>query len=155
MNDTQQKLFREYAWDYFALHAEQRLKAFNFYIIFCAVVIGGFATIVSRNPLSTQYTFLPLLLIFFSFVFWKLDQRTSTLVKNGEQAIKYLDSLALAIEPEEAKVLALFTGDDNHTQALPKYPLIGGYFSYKRVFNWVFFVMGLVGLLGCIACFMA
>ena len=27
------ELFREYAWDYFALHADHRLRAFHFYIL--------------------------------------------------------------------------------------------------------------------------
>ena len=30
---TRDDTFREYAWDYFQLHAEQRLKAFQFFIV--------------------------------------------------------------------------------------------------------------------------
>src|SRR5689334_9313771 len=42
------ELFREYAWDYFALHADHRLRAFHFYILLSTALVGGFALSV-RN----------------------------------------------------------------------------------------------------------
>jgi len=76
-------------------------------------------------------------------------------VENGEVALKYLDSLALEKENKEAKILAMFAIDDERTESLPKYPLTSGYFSYKRVFKWVFVAMSIVGAIGVIICLKA
>lgn len=152
MNDEQQKAFRTYAWGYFVQHAEQRLKTFNFYVVFCTVLIGAFATLVSKNGLTWHFSVLPLLLPIFSFVFWKLDIRTKILIGVAEEAIKYLDGLALKDASPEARVLALFERDEEQTSCLKKYPLIDGYFSYSRVFNWVFAVMAIFGIMGVVIC---
>lgn len=155
MNIEQQKMMRDYAWEYFSQHAEQRLKTFNFYVLFCTVVIGGFSTILSRCSLSISYIFMPLLLIFFSFIFWKLDQRTRMLINNGEDALKYLDSLALLELPEEAEILGVFARDDKKIETIRANPPCSGFFTYQKAFNYVFFVMSLVGVIGCLSCVMA
>ncbi|THF60455.1 hypothetical protein [Pseudothauera rhizosphaerae] len=155
MDENTRKLWRDYAWGYFSQHAEQRLKAFNFYITSCAIVIGAFATIISRKSVSIEYAFLPLSLVFLSFIFWKLDVRTRMLIKHAEAALKYLDSQSLKGLPEEAKILALFQKDDEAKSKLKKYLLVGGLFTYGRVFNWVFVVMALAGVAGSVACVVA
>jgi hypothetical protein len=154
MNEELQKSMRTYAWGYFVQHAEQRLKTFNFYVLFCTVIIGAFATLTSKNGSHTTYCVLPLLLPIFSFVFYKLDERTKMLIRNSEQALKYLDTLSLKDHPDAECVLSLIKIDENQTDNLPAYPLFnGGYFSYSRVFRWVFYLMSIIGILGVIYCF--
>ena len=38
---TLEETFRVYAWGYFQLHAEQRLKAFQFFITLATAIVGG------------------------------------------------------------------------------------------------------------------
>ncbi|MEC5397959.1 hypothetical protein [Uliginosibacterium sp. H1] len=152
LNEDQQKTLRSYAWGHFVQHAEQRLKTFNFYVVFCTVLIGAFSTLASKDGISANFVLLPLLLSVLSFVFWKLDERTKMLIAVSSDALRYLDRLALADAPPEAQVLGLFAMDDSNTSRQSKYPLLSGHFNYSRVFNWVFGLMGLVGLAGTLAC---
>lgn len=156
MNEEQQKNMRTYAWGYFVQHAEQRLKTFNFYVLFCTVVIGSFSTLITKTGTHAIYCVLPALLPFFSFVFYKLDERTKMLIRNAEDALKFLDCLMLKDNPEAEKVLSLIKVDENKTKNLPAYPLFnGGHFSYSRVFRWVFHLMSAIGFLGVISCFVS
>lgn len=107
MNEDLQKTFRTYAWGYFVQHAEQRLKTFNFYVVFCTVVIGAFATIASKSGLSRHFFILPLLLPIFSFVFWKLDLRTKGAgVKSCNPTFKHHSQINYAIDRIDRQAIA-------------------------------------------------
>jgi len=145
--------YREYAWKYFELHADQRLKAFHFFIIFATLLIGAFATLLQRSGLQLAYVLLPLSLMFLSFVFWKLEERTRMLVKNGEDALKYLDAEALRSETVLFQNLALFDADDRNVEELRNTNLWHDHFSYSRCFRWVYISAGALGVLGVLICF--
>ena len=75
----------DHAWRYFELHANQRMTVFNFFLVLVGLVAAGIAT--SRQGAQTLAllgVFLGLLLAFFSFIFWKLDQRVCFLMKQAE-----------------------------------------------------------------------
>lgn len=145
--------FRGYAWDYFALHADQRLKAFHFYILLSTAILGGFAVLLRNGVFQRWMAIFGLFLIFFSFVFWKLDNRTRGLIKHGEQALEYLDAQH-ALEPVDGlpHPLALFSREKEASEKLPLYPLISAHFTYARCFRWVFSMFSLVGVGAVIAC---
>jgi hypothetical protein len=92
MTDGDLKQAWDYAWNYFAIHAEQRLKTFHFYLLVCAAIVAGGAAILRDKELRSIAGFLYLFLAVLSFIFWKLDVRNRELVKNGEAAIKHLES---------------------------------------------------------------
>src|SRR6266853_2054763 len=145
--------FREYAWNYFALHAEQRLKAFHFFIILATTILGGFLLLFRYGQSHKWTAVLGILLALLSFVFWKLDVRTRTLVKNGEDALKFLDAQhGLPNIDGVPHPLRMFSRDDYLTNRSPFFPLLTGHFSYLRCFNYVFVVFALIGLVGGIAC---
>jgi hypothetical protein len=48
MDTELQKELREYAWKYFSLHAEQRLKTFHFFVILATVLVGAISTIAKE-----------------------------------------------------------------------------------------------------------
>ena len=57
---------------------------------------------------------LPLLLVLTAFIFWRLEERTRRLVKNGEDALRFLDE-QWSLEPLPDKTphyLRLFERDD-------------------------------------------
>ena len=151
MTPDERKEYRDYAWSYFSLHADHRLKVFSFFIVFASLTIGGFSTLVGKNGFQSVYGLLLLLLSVLSFLFWKFEERTRMLVKNGENALKHLDQ---TLEPED-KVLALFERDDETTSAMEKWPIHTGHFSYSRVFRWVYAIFGIgsfIGWLYALAC---
>ena len=150
---TRDDTFREYAWDYFQLHAEQRLKAFQFFITLATAIVGGFLLLFRYGQAHKWAAVLGVLLIFLSFVFWKLDLRTRGLVKNAEAALKYLDSAHdLPDIDGDPNPLRLFTRDDHETSKVSKLSLLSGHFSYSRCFEWVFAMFALLGALGVFAC---
>lgn len=155
MDNALRTEYRDYAWKYFSLHADQRLKTFNFFIVISTFLIGSFGALISQTGLQTLYVLLPIFLVFVSFVFWKLEERNRMLVKNGEQALKLLDEEALSNETNVHKALALFAVDELASSSLSKNPFWSGYFSYSRCFRWVYGAVSLLGIAGISFCVMA
>lgn len=144
--------FREYAWDYFSLHADQRLRAFHFYITLSTALVGSFLLLLRYGQSHKWLAVLGVLLTFFSFLFAKLDRRTRDMIKHAEEALKFLDSKHdLPDQDGRAHPLKLFNRDDEHTREAAQWPLVDGHFSYSRCFRWVFNVFGVTGLAAAIA----
>lgn len=94
-----------------------------------------------------------LLLVFFSFVFWKMDGRTRGLIKHGEAALEFLDAQhGLGQVDEAPHPLAMFSREKHLSAELPLYPLMSAHFTYARCFRWVFTMFSLVGLTMVGAC---
>ena len=145
--------FRKYAWDYFALHADQRLRAFHFYILLSTAVLGGFGLLLRNGEFHPWMSVAGFLLVFLSFVFWKLDNRTRQLVKLGENALKYLDAqFNLPDLDGKPNALCLFQREFVDTAALNRWPLSSGHFSYARCFRWMFLMFALVGIVIAVEC---
>lgn len=158
-NSPQQALdetFREYAWKYFELHADQRLRAFHFYITLSSAVIGGFLLLLRYGQNHKWMAVLGLLLVFFSFVFSKLDLRTRNLINHAETALRFLDDQRDLSDVEgQPHPLKLFSRDDHLTRSAKLWPLLIGHFSYSRCFRWVFTVFAITGVVTAAACLIA
>ncbi|MES1976854.1 MAG: hypothetical protein V4451_02380 [Pseudomonadota bacterium] len=145
--------FRSYAWDYFALHADQRMKAFHFYILLSTAILGGFAVLLRNGAFQRWMAVFGLFLIFFSFVFWKLDNRTRGLIKHGEEALEYLDSEHKFQDIDGVPhPLAVFSREKALSAKLPLYPLVSAHFTYARCFRWVFTMFSIVGVGAIVTC---
>ena len=78
----------DHAWRYFALHAQQRISVFNFFIVLSGIVATGIgAGFQAGKPMAPVVAILGALLTLFSFVFYRLDRRGSELVKLAEAAL--------------------------------------------------------------------
>jgi len=44
------KQAREHAWNWFALHATQRMQAFNFFVVATAFLIAAYASLLDKEP---------------------------------------------------------------------------------------------------------
>ncbi len=91
MTADQLKEARSYVWGYFALHADQRMKLFNFFLILSGLILGAFPAVRGIAPGTKLVGLLPSLLILSAFTFWRLDERTRHVVKNAEAALRFLD----------------------------------------------------------------
>lgn len=151
MDAEGRKEFRDYAWNYFSVHANQRMGVFQFYITLSTAVLGGAVLLAGSGDDRIWSALLFMLLPFLSFVFWRLDQRTSELVKNAEKALQHLDEMALSNKSDHGgQVLALFKNDENAKRKAGRWPLLG-HFSYSRCFRYVFVSVALLGVLGAMA----
>ena len=145
-----QNVFRESAWRHFAIHAEQRLKMFQFYITISTALLGGGVLLFRSGQNATALVLLSFLASFFSFVFWKLEVRTRSLVKHAEDAIKYLDGSCDVPDVDgQPSPLKLFTRDDFRTQRSKRRSAFF-HFSYHKCFVLVFAVIGILGAVGMV-----
>jgi len=125
----------EHTWGYFQLHANQRVTVFNYFVVFSGLLVTGMAAAAQTSPrFAIVGVGLGLLLCLLSYVFFRLDQRVSFLIKNSEDVIKRL-------EPSSAP---LFSDEVEQTADAKKQ----GLWTYGRAFRTMFMIMGIIGLLG-------
>jgi hypothetical protein len=147
MDTEKEEIFRTYAWAYFSFHADQRMKTFNFFLIVAGLISGGIVTLMrdSGNPWIVAP--LGLALIMLCLLFWRLDQRNHVLVRNGEAAIKFLDSQHhLTADDGTPHVLCIFEHDDFERRREPRSLFRKGYFSYSQVIRYVYCLFACLGL---------
>lgn len=135
----------DHAWRYFALHAGQRISMFNFFVVVSGLVGAGLGACLQKGGhFYLLGAGLGALLSLVSFVFWKLDQRTSFLVKHAEDAISEL-------EQSFPVTNARLVGNER-----PKTDAEGSrLWTYGAAFRLVFRVVASIGVLGTILCLVA
>jgi hypothetical protein len=108
---------RKYIWNYFQLHAGQRLTTFNFYIVISTLLTSGYFVAVRDVPYLSLL--LGIILVVFSYVFWKLDVRNKQLIRNAEKALMYIESKEeVSDNTSEPHILNIFSYEHAQTQAL-------------------------------------
>lgn len=153
-DDAIENMFREYALKYFHIHADQRMRVFQFYIAISTALLGVGAFMIKQEQSQEILVFLGLFMAFVSFIFWKLDIRVKGLIKNAEVALKILDDRHKIPDVDGGpNPLKLFARDDFLVDLRKSKdgPLKLGHFSYGKCFNWVFAVVGILGFLGALA----
>ena len=91
-NDTSTE-FKEHVWNYFQLHAGQRMSVFNFFAVMSTLLTTALATSLTEKfncPVIGVIAGIGLVVI--AFVFWKLDQRIGFLIKLAEAALTAIES---------------------------------------------------------------
>jgi hypothetical protein len=149
MTPDERKEARTYAWSYFALHADQRMKLFNFFLILSGLILAAFPAVRGMAPGAKAVAVLPLLLVLTAFIFWRLEERTRRLVKNGENALRFLDEQwPVGLLPDQTPhYLRLFERDD-HLMEVVKRQWWAKCFvpiSYAASFRIAYLMIGLVG----------
>lgn len=138
------KEYRDYAWKYFSIHADQRLKTFHFFVVLSAIISGAIITITKDVTNIAYAAPMSYLLSFLAFIFWKLDQRNRELIKNGENVLKAIER-KYTEDDRSMSELQLFLVEEektNNKSLFPSVPLLDAHFSYSNCFNLVFFVFG-------------
>lgn len=133
-----------YSWDYFRVHADQRMSIFNFFVALAVLMTGGLVGTFHKNfGMPALGTVLGLGLGFVSFF-----SRTSR-----------LHSLSLRNTSRRSEVLTdrtftqLFSWESAVTRGLRssrKRWSPAAQFSYAQSFNLLFLFFGLVGAVGSI-----
>jgi hypothetical protein len=93
-----------YAWNWFSLHAGQRMETFNFFLVATAFLIAAYATLLEDTPLGSLV--VALVGVWIAYWFWRLELRIRQLVTAGEQALKPLEAdLAGKLDRAELQIL--------------------------------------------------
>lgn len=144
MENNRQELekSRDYIWNYFSLHASQRIAVFNFFVVMSgALTVGIAGALQGSRKLALVGTLLGPLLSLLSFVFWKLDQRVSFLIKYAERALSTVEE-TVAIAPA-----CIFMAEPRNTEnSILNAKKWSMQWSYGRSFRLIFVVMGILGI---------
>jgi hypothetical protein len=153
MTDSERAEMREYAWRYFALHADQRLKTFNFFLILATVILGGVLAFLKDASIPWLAAPVGLLLFVLSLVFWRLDRRNRELIWHAENALRQIE----AATPNDSvpAELKLFSHEEATTRKLRATckPSCNPsswwqtHYSYTDCFRIVFCASAILGLL--------
>ncbi len=149
MEKDEIKDLRDYAWKYFSLHADQRIKTFNFYVILATFAVGGMLTAVKDSAPPWAIAIVGAILAALSFVFWKLDVRNKELVNHGEAALKRLEQESgYEDENSEPHVFNILIKEEHNTdtkksEAKGDWPKC--YMTYSDCFFAVFRLFGFGG----------
>jgi len=77
---------RDHAWDWFDLHAGQRMQSFNYFIVATAFLTAGSASLLEKHPEIAVG--VALMGAWIAIWFNRLDRRTKQLSRAGENALE-------------------------------------------------------------------
>lgn len=142
----QEKDILAYSLKYFEIHAAQRMSVFNFFIVLSTIILTGLATCVFGDEMYVPIGVpLGLLLTALALTFWKLDQRTSFLVKRAEKALEHLETVHF---PAFAQIISNEPKEfENLNDTLSFYRK---HWTYSRSLGLVFLVVGIMGVAGTV-----
>lgn len=127
----------EHAWRYFELHAQQRMAVFNFYLATSGLISAGIGICLQDGTkFSLLTSILGIFLSLVSFLFWKLDQRVSKMIKRAESALRIVE------QDYTLPVAALFCRDSNSSPSQELFSV----WTYGKCFRVAFLTVGLVGI---------
>ena len=134
-SDEIAKQAREHAWNWFALHANQRMQAFNFFVVATAFLIAAYASLVKEKPAAAAV--LAFIGAWLAFWFNRLDARSRQLVEAGEDALRVSQARRASLADNQS-LMILDAVDESASGAS----------SYRRVITviqWTIIVLFLLG----------
>jgi hypothetical protein len=146
---------RKQAWDFFQMQAGQRLTTFNFYIAIASLLSTGLAASFKFDvDIPLVGVVLGLFLVFFSFIFWKLDQRNRALIKGAERTLMHFEGRSGLPDvdgmPHVAKRFTFEHAETQAKRARRSWRCWRSEYSYYECFKAVFGAFAIVGLAGAL-----
>jgi hypothetical protein len=107
---------KDYLWDHFQFNAEQRLKAFNYFVVLSVFANGGVFAAYEKRLDAIAFVLIGALLIALSVVFLVIDIRSKELINLSLPGLKSYELLL----PEQSRI---FTIDGRRPKLRPRYTL--------------------------------
>ena len=119
---------------------------FNFYIILETILITAFCTLCEFGDKTCIYRIVvSVAIIFFSVVFYFIDQRSKMMIKESEKAIKFLEG---RYKEEYGKDIMIFTKEEESTKYQRENCCLASRFlSYSKMLNIIFRFFIIIGLI--------
>jgi hypothetical protein len=93
-----------YAWNWFALHAGQRLQLVNFWLVAVAFLASAYVQARSNHMVAIAFG-VSVTGVVSSLAFVRLDVRTRQLVQVAENALRYFEASGVAAGMDEVTEL--------------------------------------------------
>jgi hypothetical protein len=143
MPTDRDQMLLEHGWRHFEFHAQQRLSLFNFYIVLCGLLVAAWATVMTSDESMREVgILLSVLLSFFSYVFWRFDQRNADLTKQAETVVGLAEERLFGTD---SKLFCAEKIDEPLGKA--RHP-IRRHWSHGTSLRVIFIGVGLIGLAG-------
>jgi hypothetical protein len=135
-DDNIEKTALEHTWEWFSLHATQRLQSVNFFLIAMAFLSAAFVT-AAKEKMYVVAGGVAILATSVSYFFYRLERRIRSLVKAAEAAMLPLeDKLANALNVDALRIVSLV--EDGRI----------GEWKYSKVFRYLYLASGIAFVLG-------
>jgi hypothetical protein len=131
-----------HAWNYFVYHAQQRQTVFNFFLILVGASIAAFGATLAK-PESSHPLFhavLGVLISVCSFLFWRLDRRSTRLIKLAEAPLRSFESRLTAQTGIDLEIL-------KETDIKEESGFFSLFESFSQIYRNVFLIAGVSGSL--------
>ena len=127
------KELREHAWNWFSMHAQQRMQTLNFFLIAMAFLGSAYGTSIAKTPGVAGGVAVTGLVL--SVIFNRLDHRNRELVKLGESALQTVEQRYQDLTSRE-EVQLVKRAERPQWRFLPRWQFLG-------TFHWsILFIEG-------------
>lgn len=79
---------KQYLWEHFIFNAEQRLKAFNFFVVFAIFANGGVFAAVKNESSNVVFLLIGIFISVLSITFWLIDKRSAYLLNLAKPGLQ-------------------------------------------------------------------
>jgi len=134
--DEARKVALEHAWEWFSLHAHQRMQSLYYFLIATAFLFGAF-THASNIDNSTLALGVSLFGACISYIFYRLENRVRSLLHLAEDALKPLENELAELTSVSCVKLVSRAGS-----------LMPGSWKYSKVFRFLYASTGTAFTLG-------
>ena len=93
---------KNYLWQHFVFNAEQRLKAFNFFVVLSVFANGGVFAAVEKDLHGVAFILIGGFVEVLSAVFWMIDARSQALLQLAVPGLKEFEKQL----PEHSRLFA-------------------------------------------------
>ena len=112
----------QYVWEHWKFNADQRIKAFNFFVVFAIFADGGVFAALERGAHPAVVAAIGFLVIALSAAFWVIDVRSERLIRLSEPGLR-------AFEGTLNPVSRIFHADEPNRKSLIRYK-----YSFRALF---------------------
>jgi hypothetical protein len=130
----------QYLWDHWKFNADQRIKAFNFFVVFSVFADGGVFTAIEKCVHPVVLVVIGVFVLAFSVAFFLMDVRSKQLVGLSLPGIKEFES---TLSPSAR----IFHHDALHRRKLVRFKYaFRSLFSLQFVFGVLVVAFGVVSI---------
>lgn len=141
--------FLEILWQYFSLHASQRIQMLNFYIVLETFLLTAWLTLLQVEAgFSFPRIIIGIALVLFSVVFYVLDVRTKSMIKLCEESLSKVEKNY--IKQFGKKYMIFNLERDNTADERKKSKLKRWFLSYSKLLRIIYVFFALTGILAII-----
>lgn len=141
--------FQEILWQYFSLHASQRIQMLNFYIVLETFLLTAWLTLLQVNVgFSFPRIIIGFALMLFSVVFYVLDVRTKSMIKLCEESLSKVEKNYIKQFGKKYMIFSLER--ENTAEERKKSKLKKWFLSYSKLLCVIYGFFALAGMLAVI-----